>query len=358
MEGKNMKGLARLGKNKLGWVEKDKPVAGPRDAIVKPLAFAPCTSDVHIVWGDAYMGDDDARIVGHESVGVVEEVGSEVRDFKPGDRVIVPAITPTWERISAQNGFAQHCDGMCTGMPFITFKDGTFAEFFHVNDADANLAILPDELTLEQAVMVPDMMTTGFYGAELADIKLGSTVAVFGIGPVGLMGVAGAELSGAARILAVGSRPNSVKVAKEYGATDIIDYHNGDTVQQIMDLTDGNGVDSAVVAGGNVNTLGEAVDVLKPGGTIGNVNHYEGAEFIPLPMAGWGAGLSDKTIKGGLCPGGRLRMERLADLVKYGRIDPSKLISHRFTEFDDLEEALILMKDKPRDLIKPAVILE
>lgn len=311
-----------------------------------------------MIWGDMgdYMPPD--RIMGHETAGVVEEVGSEVRDFAPGDRVIVPAITPTFGRVPSQRGFAQHCDGMCSGMPFCTVKDGVFAEFFHVNDADANLAHLPDEITLEQAVMIGDMMTTGFYGAELADIRLGSTVAVFGIGPVGLMGVAGAHLLGAARILAVGSRPNAVKVARKYGATDIIDYHNGDTVQQIMDLTDGEGVDSVITAGGDVSIIGQGVQVLKPGGTLGNVNAMEHAENIPIPLAAWGAGLGDKTIRGGLCPGGRARMEQLAALVKHGRIDPSQLLTHRFTNFADIEQALHLMHEKPKDLIKPAVILE
>jgi len=206
--------------------------------------------------------------------------------------------------------------------------------------------------------MISDMMTTGFYGAELAEIKPGDTVAVFGIGPVGLMGVAGAHFMGASRILAVGSRPTSVKVAKEYGASDIVDYHDGDTVQQIMDLTDGAGVDKVVVAGGNANTVGEALEVLKVGGVLGNVNHYDGAAEIPLPALAWGAGLADKTIRGGVCPGGRARMEQLVKLVEYGRFDSSKLITHRFTNFDDIYEAMIIMRDKPRDLIKPAVILE
>lgn len=354
----NMKGLAVIGRHEVGWVEKEKPTAGPLDAVVKPLAIAPCSSDVHIAWDDAIdLSSVNDRILGHEAVGIVEEVGSEVKDFKPGDRVIVPAITPNWERTPCQNGFSQHCDGMLTGMSFITFKDGTMAEYFNVNNADANLAIWPDELTVEQALMIPDMVTTGFYGAEMADVKLGSTVAVFGIGPVGLMAVAGSQLSGAAQLLAVGSRPNLIKVAKEYGATDIIDYHDGDTVAQIMDLTDGKGVDAAIVAGGNVNTIGEAVQVVKPGGTVANLNVLGGAESIPIPLDAWGAGLSDKTIKGGFCPGGRVRMEKLIDLVKYGRVDPGKLISHKFYKFEDIEEALLLMRDKPRDLVKSAVFL-
>lgn len=353
-----MKGLARTGKGQVGWVEKAKPRAGSRDAIVRPLALAPCSSEIHMIWGDMgdYMPPD--RIMGHEAVGVVDEVGSEVRDFSVGDRVIVPAITPNFLRVPSQRGYAQHCDGMASGMPFCTQKDGVFAEYFHVNDADAQLALLPDSVTLDQAVMIGDMMTTGFHGAEMAGVRLGDTVAVFGIGPVGLMAIAGAHLMGAARILAVGSRPNAVKIAREYGASEIIDYHNGETVQQIMDLTDGSGVEAAITAGGDVTTIGEAVQVLQPGGTLGNLNAMEHAESIPIPLGAWGAGLGNKTIKGDVCPGGRARMEQMAALVKYGRIDPSKLITHRFTNFADIEEALMLMYRKPKDLIKPAVILE
>lgn len=352
-----MKGLARISCGAPRWVEKDRPVAGPRDAIIRPLALAPCSSDVHLIWAEIFDWIPSGRIVGHEAVGVVEEVGEEVRDFKVGDRVVVPAITPNYLRVPSQQGISQHCDGMLTGMPFDLVKDGTLAEYFHVNDADANLALLPDGVTLEQALMVVDMMTTGFYGAEMADVKLGSTVAVFGIGPVGLMAVAGAHLMGAARILAVGSRPNCVQIAREYGATEIIDYHNGDTVQQIMDLTDGQGVDAVITAGGDVSTIGQGIEILKPGRTLANLNVME-EETLPIPLAPLGNGLGGKTIKGDLCPGGRARMEQLLALVKAGRIDPSKLITHRFTKFEDILPALMLMHDKPRDLIKAAVILE
>jgi Threonine dehydrogenase and related Zn-dependent dehydrogenases len=197
-----MKGLAMLGLNKIGWIEKDKPKAGPFDAIVKPLALAPCTSDVHTVYEGA-LGERYDLILGHEAVGIVDEVGKEVKDFKPGDRVIVPAITPNWRTLPVELGVpAQHSEGIAYRFgSFLILKTGFFAEFFHVNDADMNLAHLPDDITLEQAAMMPDMMTTGLHGAELADIQIGATVAVIGIGPVGLMAVAGAALRGAGRYL-------------------------------------------------------------------------------------------------------------------------------------------------------------
>ncbi|MBZ4656569.1 MAG: Alcohol dehydrogenase zinc-binding domain protein, partial [Thermoanaerobacter sp.] len=351
-----MKGFAMLSIGKVGWIEKEKPTPGPFDAIVRPLAVAPCTSDIHTVFEGA-IGERHNMILGHEAVGEVVEVGSEVKDFKPGDRVVVPAITPDWRTSEVQRGYHQHSGGMLAGWKFSNVKDGVFGEFFHVNDADMNLAHLPKEIPLEAAAMIPDMMTTGFHGAELADIELGATVAVLGIGPVGLMAVAGAKLRGAGRIIAVGSRPVCVDAARYYGATDIVNYKNGPIESQIMNLTKGKGVDAAIIAGGNADIMATAVKIVKPGGTIANVNYFGEGEVLPVPRLEWGCGMAHKTIKGGLCPGGRLRMERLIDLVFYKRVDPSKLVTHVFQGFDNIEKALMLMKDKPKDLIKPVVIL-
>jgi threonine dehydrogenase-like Zn-dependent dehydrogenase len=165
-------------------------------------------------------------------------------------------------------------------------------------------------------------------------------------------------LRGAGRIIGVGSRPISVEVAKDYGATDIVNYKNGDIVQQIMELTHGKGVDRIIIAGGNVDTLAQAISLVKPGGVVANVNYHGSGEFLPIPRTEWGCGMAHKTIKGGLCPGGRLRMERLIDLVKYNRVDVSKLVTHVFKGLGSIEEALLLMKAKSKDLIKPVVIME
>jgi threonine dehydrogenase-like Zn-dependent dehydrogenase len=351
-----MKGFAMLSIGKVGWIEMEKPAPGPFDAIVRPLAVTPCTSDIHIVFEGA-IGERRNIILGHEAVGEVVEVGSEVKDFKPGDRVVVPAVTPDWRTSEVQRGYHQHSGGMLAGVQFGSIKDGVFAEFFHVNDADMNLAHLPEEIPLEAAVMIPDMMTTGLHGAELAEIELGASVAIFGIGPVGLMAVAGAKLRGAGRIIAVGSRPVCVEAAKYYGASDIVNYKNGAIDTQIMDLTEGKGVDAAIIAGGNADIMATAVKVVKSGGTIANINYFGEGDVLPIPRLEWGCGMAHKAIKGGLCPGGRLRMERLAELVIYKRVDPSKLVTHVFHGFDNIEKALMLMKDKPKDLIKPVVIL-
>ena len=351
-----MKAYAMLGAGKTGWIEKEKPVCGPIDAIVRPIALAPCTSDVHTVWEGA-IGERHNLILGHEGVGEIVETGALVRDFKPGDRVIVPAITPDWNALEAQAGFSMHSHGMLAGWKFSNTKDGMFSEYFHVNDADGNLALLPESMDPATGAMLSDMVPTGFHGAELAEVKFGDTVCVFGIGPVGLMSVRGAVLRGAGRLFAIGSRPNCIELAKEYGATDIINYRTGDIVEQVLDLTGGEGVDKVIIAGGDNDTFAQAVTILKPGGVIGNVNYLGSGESIEIPRVEWGVGMGHKSIHAGLMPGGRLRIEKLASMVINSRVDPSRLITHRFYGFDKIEDALLLMKDKPKDLIKPVVYL-
>lgn len=339
-----------------GWIEKNVPECGPLDAICRPLALAPCSSDVHTVWAGA-IGNRHDMILGHEAVGEVVEVGSMVKDFKVGDKVLVSAITPDWSSLEAQDGYAMHSTGMLAGWKFSNFKDGVFAEYFHVNDADGNLAHLPEGMDMGAACMIADMVPTGFHGVELADVQFGDNVAIIGIGPVGLMSVAAAGIRGAANIYAVGSRKNCCELAREFGATDIINYKEGDIVEQILEKTHGKGVDRVVIAGGDVNTMSQAIRMLKPGGKIGNVNYLGEGDNVFVPRVEWGCGMSHKQICGGLMPGGRLRSEKLARLVEVGRIHPEKLITHRFEGLDNVEPALMLMKDKPRDLIKPLVIL-
>lgn len=352
-----MKGYAMLGIGKTGFIEKEKPHCGPLDAVVRPIAVSPCTSDIHTVYEGA-LGDRHNMILGHEAVGEVTEVGGLVKDFKVGDKVVVPAITPDWGSLEAQGGYAMHSGGMLAGWKFSNFKDGVFAEYFHVNEADANMALIPEGIKPETAVMLCDMMPTGLHGAELADIRFGDTVCVIGIGPVGLMAVAGAVLRGASRVFAVGSRQVCVKAAEYYGATDFINYKDGDITKQIEEKINNNGVDRVIIAGGGPETVEQAVRMIKPGGKIGNVNYFGSGGAVSISLTPWGNGMAHKEITGGLMPGGRLRTEKLASLIKTGRIDPSRLITHTFYGFDKISEALELMREKPRDLIKPVVIID
>jgi len=352
-----MKGFAMLHIGEAGWIEKERPECGPMDAICKPLAIAICTSDIHTVY-EGGVGERHNMILGHECCAEVVEVGALVKDFKPGDRVLVPAITPDWNSLEAQAGFSMHSGGMLAGWKFSNFKDGVFGEYFHVNDADGNLALLPEGVSLEDACMLSDMVPTGFHAVEQADVQFGDTVLVVGIGPVGLMAVAGAALRGAARIIAVGTRPVCVEAAKKYGATDFISYKDGTLYDQVMKLTNGKGVDKACVAGGNVDTFEDVMKCLKPGGRIGNVNYLGKGDYIKIPRVEWGAGMGHKVLSGGLMPGGRLRMEKLGALVASGRLDVSLLSTHVFHGWEHTPEALEMMRNKAPDLIKPVIIIE
>ena len=351
-----MKAFAMLKIGEVGFIEKPEPKVDPMGAIIRPIALAPCTSDIHTVYSGA-IGERENLILGHESVGIVEEVGELVRDFKPGDRVVVSAITPDWGSREAQQGFPMHSGGTLAGWKFSNHKDGVFAVKYHVNEADANLALLPPDIPPETAVMLCDMVTTGFHGAELAEIGFGDSVCVIGIGPVGLMSVRGAYLRGAGRIIAVGSRANCVRMAKEYGATDVVNYKKGDIVEQVMSLTGKRGVERVIVAGGNAETIGQGIKMMCAGGVLGNVNYIGDDKTISIGVEDWGVGMAHKTIRGGLTPGGRTRMEKLIALVKAGRLDPSGLVTHVLKGLDSIPEALDMMRNKSEDVIKPVVLL-
>ena len=336
-----------LGPSKTGFIEKEDPKVGSRDALVRLLAVAPCTSDLHTVFEDA-LGPRENMILGHEACGEIVEVGSEVKDFKVGDRVLIPAITPNWSDVYSQAGYATDSDGMLGGWKFSNIKDGVFSTRIHVNDADGNLALLPKEIDPAEACMLSDMIPTGLHASKMAGVTFGDAVAVIGIEPVGLMALRGAVLHGAGRVFAVGSREKTVEVAKKYGATDIVDYHNGRIYDQILEATNGQGVDKVLIAGGNAaDTFEEAVRMLKPGGSIGNVNYLNGHDDVVFNAGDWGVGMGHKTIHGGLMPGDRLRMEKLAQLVVNGRIDPSLMITHRFEGFEKIPDAIELMHHKP-----------
>jgi len=290
-------------------------------------------------------------------VGVVDAVGDEIEEFDRGDRVAVGAITPDWGSLAAQDGHPSQSNQALGGWKYANVKDGTFAEYAHVNDADANMARIPESVTDEEAVYVTDMMSTGFMGAEHADIPIGGTVAVFAQGPVGLMATKGAALQGAGRVIAVETVPNRQELARTYGADDIVDFAEGDPVEQIMDLTDGEGVDAAIEALGTSGTFEQCIQVTKPGGTISNVGYHGEGEYVNIPREDWGVGMAEKDITTGLCPGGRLRLERLLRLLEQDRVDPTHMTTHEFT-FEDIDQAFELMESKEDDIIKPLIDFE
>jgi threonine dehydrogenase-like Zn-dependent dehydrogenase len=336
----------------------DKPVPDDpdaNDAIIKATAALICTSDVHTVKGA--IGERTDQTLGHEACGVVDRVGSAVTLFKPGDRIVVNAITPCFKCHNCQRGFTSQCGEPLGGWKFANIKDGSFAEYFHVNDADANLTSIPEDVSDEAACYTTDMMSTGFKGAENADIVLGGTAAVFGMGPVGQMAAVGARLLGAGCVIAVDNIPNRLELAKEYGADVLINYDEKDAVEEILNLTDGDGVDSAMEAVGAQIPFENCIKVTRPGGTISNIGYHGEGEYLNIPRAEWGVGMADKTIKTLLCPGGSERMTRLLRLIQTGRVDPTKMTSHHFN-FDEVEKAFWMMDTKEDNMFKPLIHFE
>ncbi len=343
----------------VGWHDAPEPrLKQPYGAILRPVAVTPCSSDVHTVFGGGSRKAPNL-VLGHECVAQVLEVGEEVRYFARGEIVAVPAITPDWRARAIQEGNDRHASAPFSGHQLGRTQPGVFSEKFLIPDADTTLAKIPEGVTLEQALMCVDVVTTGFTGAEYADIKIGDTVVVMGIGPIGLMAIEGARHLGAARIIAVGSRPVCVELAKEFGATDVISYKDGDVTEQVLSMTGGVGSDCVILCGGGDEVFTQAVDMVRYGtGTISNVNYYGGTGFLEFPKFSGGRGMAGKTIRTELAKGGRARIERLLSMVKYGRIHPEKLVTHTLYGLDQVEQALYMMKDKTDGLIKVMVKID
>ena len=215
-----------------------------------------------------------------------------------------------------------------------------------------NLAPVPDTLTDEQVLMCPDIMSTGFSGAERGRVRIGDTVAVFAQGPIGLCATAGARLMGATRIIAVENVPARMSMSKKLGADDVVDFTAVNVVEQIMRLTDGRGVDVAIEALGRQETFEAALRVLRPGGTLSSLGVYSGELRIPLDA--FAAGLGDHTLVTTLCPGGKERMTRLMNVVASGRVDLRPLVTHRF-KLDDIEKAYDLFANQRDGVLKVAI---
>jgi threonine dehydrogenase-like Zn-dependent dehydrogenase len=342
--------MRRIGE--VGFMDKPVPQPGPNDAIVRTTKALVCTSDSHTVHGG--IGPRENLTLGHEAVGVAAEVGGEVRGFQPGDRVLVGAITPDWGDPAAQAGHASQSGAPLGGWKFSNTKDGVFAEHFHVNEADANMAKIPDGVSDDAAVYCADMLSTGFMGAEHGKVPIGGTVAVLAQGPVGLMATAGARLRGAGLIIGVETVDRRQRLARDYGADEIVDFAEEDPVERILELTGGEGVDTAIEALGAEASLQTAVKVTKPGGTISNIGYFGEGEYVRIPRVEWGVGMADKTIATGLCPGGRLRLERLLRVLEGKRVDPTFMTSHTFA-FEEMEQAFDIADRKLDDVVKVLV---
>jgi threonine dehydrogenase-like Zn-dependent dehydrogenase len=346
-----MKAAVFVEPGKIVLQEKPVPEVDPGDALVRVTTTTICGTDVHILKGEYPVAP--GRIVGHEPVGVIEALGSAVTGYTVGQRVIVGAITPCGQCHACLDGHQAQCGGKAIGgWRFGNTIDGCQAEYVLVPHAMANLALVPEGLSDEQVLMCPDIMSTGFGGAESGGIRIGDIVAVFAQGPIGLCATAGAKLKGATTIIVVDSVPERLEMARRLGADVTVDFRKADPVGEIMRRTGGRGVDVAIEALGTQPTFESCLRVLKPGGVLSSLGVYSGK--LSLPLDAFAAGLGDHRVVTTLCPGGKERMRRLMDVVAAGRVDLKPLVTHRF-KLDQIEEAYDLFSHQRDGVLKVAI---
>lgn len=337
--------------------EKPIPDVGPLDALLRITTTTICGTDIHILKGEYPVAK--GLTIGHEPVGVIEKLGSAVEGYHEGQRVIAGAITPSGHSYACLAGCGAQ-DGAGTahgwkpmgGWKFGNTIDGCQAEYVRVPDAMANLSPIPDELSDEQVLMCPDIMSTGFVGAESGGIKIGDTVAVFAQGPIGLCATVGAKLSGAANIITVDALPERLAISKQLGANHVVNFKEENPIDAIMRITAGRGVDVAIEALGTQVTFESCLRALRPGGTLSSLGVY--SSDLKIPLDAFSAGLGDNAIRTSLCPGGKERMRRLMAVISSGRVDLKPLVTHRF-KLDAIEEAYDLFGHQRDGVLKVAI---
>ena len=331
--------------------EKPIPEVGPTDALIKITTTTICGTDVHILKGEYPV--KSGLTIGHEPVGTIAQLGSAVSGYSEGERVIAGAITPCGQCGSCLQGNHSQCGGKAIGgWRFGNTIDGCQAEYVLVPNAIANLAKVPDGLSDEDVLMCPDIMSTGFGGAENGNIRIGDTVAVFAQGPIGLCAMAGAKLRGASTIVTVDSVGKRLEISRKMGADVVINYKDTDPIKAIMDLTQGRGVDVAIEALGTQHTFESCLRILRPGGVLSSLGVYSGK--LSLPLDAFAAGLGDYRIVTTLCPGGKERMRRLMAIVAAKRVDFAPMVTHRFS-LEEIEKAYDLFANQRDGVLKVAI---
>ena len=355
---RTMKAAVFVAPGRIELQEKPVPEPSAGEALVRVTTTTICGTDVHIMKGEYPV--KPGLTIGHEPVGVIARLGPGVTGYRLGQRVIVGAITPCGQCHACLQGHQAQC-GSATprgfaqaigGWRFGNTLDGCQAEYVRVPHATANLTPVPDHLTDEQVLMCPDIMSTGFGGAERGGIRIGDTVAIFAQGPIGLCATAGARLMGATRIITVDEVPERLEMSRKLGADHALRLSEGDPVEAILDLTDGHGVDVAIEALGKQETFENALRVLRPGGTLSSLGVYSGK--LTLPLEAFAAGLGDHHVVTTLCPGGKERMRRLMNVVASDRVDLRPLVTHRY-RLDEIEAAYELFANQRDGVLKVAI---
>ncbi|WP_424139695.1 zinc-binding dehydrogenase [Roseomonas chloroacetimidivorans] len=337
--------------------EKPVPKVGPMDALLRVTTTAICGTDVHILNGEYPVAE--GLTIGHKPVGIIEHLGSAVQGYRVGQRVIAGAITPSGHSNACLCGFCSQDGGGAAlgwkpagGWKLGNTIDGCQAEYVLVPDAMVNLAPVPHGLTDEQVLMCPDIMSTGFGGAEPEQVQIGDAVAVFAQGPIGLCATAGARLMGATCIIAVDRVPELLEITQRLGADFVINASEGNPADEIRRITLGRGVDVAIEALGTQDTFEACLRVLRPGGTLSSLGVY--SRDLQAPLGAFAARLGDHRIITTLCPGGKERMRRLMDIIMSGRLDLRPMITHRFP-LDQIKDAYELFSNRRDGVLKGAI---
>jgi alcohol dehydrogenase len=353
MTKEKMKANVFHGVNDIRVEEVERPRATVGTAVIRVTLTTICGTDLHILRGEYPI--NPGLIIGHEPVGVIEELGEGVSGYKVGDRVLVGAITPCGQCLGCLSGHLSQCgwgEGFKAigGWRFGNTMNGAQAEYLLVPSAQANLAKIPDDLTDEQVVLLSDIASTGFAGAESGNVRIGDSVVVFAQGPIGLCATAGAKLMGASTVIAVDADPKRLEMSRRMGADVTLDAREVDVVREIMRLT--GGVDVAIEALGTQETFENALRCLRPGGTLSSLGVYSGK--LQMPHDAFAAGLGDHRIVTTLCPGGKERMRRLMNMVRSGRFDPTPLLTHTFS-LGDIVAGYKLFGDRQDGVLKVAI---
>ncbi|GAA1974285.1 zinc-dependent alcohol dehydrogenase family protein [Microbacterium pumilum] len=332
-----MRALVYEGPGSIAWQEMPDPrIQKPTDAIVKMETTTICGTDLHILKGDVPTVQP-GRILGHEGVGVVTEVGGAVTEVAVGDRVIVSCISACGKCGYCLEGMYSHClaDEGASGIGWILghLIDGTQAEYVRVPFAETSLHKVPAGVVAEDAAMISDILPTGHeIGIRYGAVKPGDIVAVIGAGPVGLAAMTTAALYGPSRVIAIDVDANRVEQARRFGASDGVVSSAPDWKEQVLSLTDGLGVDVAIEAVGIPATWDMSLAIVRPGGHVANVGVHGKPVSFPLETA-W---IQNLTITTGLVNTNTSRM--LIKLLAQGRLGVSGFISHRFA-LDDIMNA-------------------
>jgi alcohol dehydrogenase len=331
-----MKALVYQGPGRKSWEDVPDPqIIDPTDALVQVDTTTICGTDLHILKGDV-PSVESGRVLGHEGVGTVLEVGSAVKNLKKGDRVIISCITACGSCAYCHDRLPAHCldDEGTSGIGWILghLIDGTQAEYVRIPFADNSLHRLPEGVSDEAAIMLSDIMPTGFeIGIRNGRVKPGDVVAVVGAGPVGLSVILTASLYGPSRVIAIDLDGNRLEKAKTFGATDAVNSGEDSWRDQVMGMTDGLGVDVAIEAVGIPQTFNMCVDLIRPGGTVANV----GVHGHPVELKLNELWIKDIAITTGLVSATTTGM--LLKLVAQGRLRPEQFVTHRFRLSDMMD---------------------